>query len=160
MTPLLRGSSVALIQMALLLGIAGTYQVERIHDPHVFIETTPVDPNLPIRGRYLTLSAKVEMSAKQEVEQGVPIKVRLQSVNARLVATPDQQGDIMVLAMPCGQTRCYRLAEPLAYFIAEHAPDPSRSNQSLWVEASLPAHGMPRPISLATQDASGAFKRL
>jgi hypothetical protein len=45
------------------------------------------------------------------------------------------------------------LDEPLAYFIPEHVPDPSRrpAGEELWVELTLPRHGMPRPIRLGVK---------
>jgi hypothetical protein len=45
------------------------------------------------------------------------------------------------------------LAEPLAYFIPEHAPDPSRRapGEELWVEVTIPRAGAPRPIRLGVK---------
>lgn len=42
------------------------------------------------------------------------------------------------------------LDEPVAFFIPEHVPDPSRTlmGQPLWVEATIPKQGIPRPIAL------------
>jgi hypothetical protein len=42
------------------------------------------------------------------------------------------------------------LAEAVAYFIPEHAADPTRLQQGeeLWAEVSVPASGPPRPIRL------------
>ena len=45
------------------------------------------------------------------------------------------------------------LVEPVAYFIPEHVPDPSRRlpGEELWVEVTLPKQGGPRPIRLAVK---------
>jgi hypothetical protein len=42
------------------------------------------------------------------------------------------------------------LAEPVAFFIPEHATDPSRrrNEEELWVEVTVPRRGPPRPIRL------------
>lgn len=40
--------------------------------------------------------------------------------------------------------------EPVAFFIPEHVPDPSRraADEELWVEVTVPRKGPPRPIRL------------
>ena len=50
----------------------------------------------------------------------------------------------------CGDEDCWQLAGPLAYFIPEHAVDPSRTRpgETLWAEVTLPPTGAPRPIRL------------
>ena len=47
--------------------------------------------------------------------------------------------------------------EPLAYFIPEHAVDPSRAKpgEALWVEASIPPQGPPRPLGLGRKTPEG-----
>jgi hypothetical protein len=48
-----------------------------------------------------------------------------------------------------------RLQEPVAYFIPEHVPDPSRraAGEELWVEVTVPKKGPPRPIRLGVKKA-------
>jgi hypothetical protein len=43
------------------------------------------------------------------------------------------------------------LMEPVAFFLPEHAMDPSvhRAGDELWIEVSVPKTGPPRPIQLA-----------
>ncbi len=43
--------------------------------------------------------------------------------------------------------------EPVAFFIPEHVPDPSRRpvGEELWVEVSIPKSGPPRPIRLGVK---------
>jgi hypothetical protein len=46
---------------------------------------------------------------------------------------------------------CALLFPPVAFFISDKADDPSRHllpGQELWVEATIPPHGHPRPIRL------------
>jgi uncharacterized membrane-anchored protein len=44
------------------------------------------------------------------------------------------------------------LNRPLAYFIAEHAEDPSQQRgKDLWVEVTVPPEGAPRPIRIAAR---------
>jgi len=45
------------------------------------------------------------------------------------------------------------LAEPVAFFIPEHIPDPSRrqEGEELWAEVTIPKKGLPRPIRLGVK---------
>jgi hypothetical protein len=45
------------------------------------------------------------------------------------------------------------LAEPVAFFIPEHIPDPSRrqEGEELWAEVTIPKKGPPRPIRLGVK---------
>jgi hypothetical protein len=44
----------------------------------------------------------------------------------------------------------WMLARPVAFFLSQHAPDPTRGVQpgELWVEVTIPREGSPRPIRL------------
>jgi len=99
-----RGGAVALLQCLMVLSVAGKYALDRERLPRVWVQAAPVDPNLPLRGRYLRLHL---------------------------------QGRL----------------EPAAFFIPEHAADPSRRapGEELWVECSVPEKGSPRPIRLAVK---------
>ncbi len=120
MTPLHRGILVAVAQCLIVLSLAGKYAVDRERLPRVWFKTAPVDPNMPIRGRYVSLRLIVD---GPESIKGVTIIRR---------------GNEWVLV------------PPVAFFIPEHAKDPSRRlpGEELWVQASLPKSGMPRPVQL------------
>ena len=49
------------------------------------------------------------------------------------------------------------LAEPVAFFIPEHVPDPLRrqEDEELWVEVTIPKKGPPRPIRLGVKKSDG-----
>jgi hypothetical protein len=49
------------------------------------------------------------------------------------------------------------LVEPVAFFITEHIPDPSRrqEGEELWVEVTIPKKGPPRPIRLGVKKGDG-----
>ena len=106
MKRLYRGIAVALLQCLIVLSLAGKYAIDRERLPRVWARALPADPNLPIRGRYVSL--------------------RLEG---------------------------WTLREPVAFFIPEHVPDPSRrsTGEELWVEVSVPRSGPPRPIRLAVK---------
>lgn len=59
-------------------------------------------------------------------------------------------------------SRALFLSEPVAFFIPEHVPDPSRRppGEALWVEVTLPRKGPPRPIRLGVSKHGGAITPL
>lgn len=68
-------------------------------------------------------------------DPSLPIRGRY--VSLRLIGLPQQ----------------YSPERPVAYFIPEHVADPSRraAGEELWVEATLPPKGPPRPIQLGVK---------
>ncbi len=146
MKPLYRGLLVGAIQCAMVLAIAGKYEVERASLPRVWVNATPVDPNLPLRGRYVSLRLQVDVPPGFT---GYYQPVRLRVEDSRLVATAS--------AAPTGltvshfQQRPWTLNEQVPFFIPESAADPSRlqPGEELWAEVSVPREGPPRPLRLA-----------
>jgi hypothetical protein len=106
MTPMIRGLLVTAIHLAIVSSLGGKLLYDRATRPRQWVHVGPVDPNLPIRGRY----------------------IRLQII-----------GD------PSGQQ--------IAFFIPEHAADPSfrPAGEELWAEVTLPRSGPPRPIRLGVK---------
>jgi hypothetical protein len=148
MKPVYRGMVVAALQCGLVLTVAGKYAMDRERLPRAWVRTAPVDPNLPIRGRYVSM--RLEVDGKPGImEWG---GVRLNVVDGRLVASPD--------ANPAGPVRAthwrmqsWALVEPVAFFINEHVADPSvrKPGEELWVEVSVPKKGPPRPLRLGVK---------
>ena len=140
-----RGIAVGVLQCLMVLSVAGKYAWDRERLPHAWAQAAPVDPNLPIRGRYISMRLYVECAscATQFAT------ARLSVAGDRLLATPDPAGAAHITP---GNTQ-WLLAEPVAYFIPEHVPDPSRrpAGEELWVEVSVPAKGAPRPIRLGVK---------
>ena len=54
-----------------------------------------------------------------------------------------------------------RLAQPVNFYIPEHAADPTRlkPGQELWIEVTVSPKGPPRPLQLALKN-NGAWKPL
>ena len=152
MRPLYRGIAVAVAQCLIVLSLAGKYAADRERLPRVWVKTAPVDPNLPVRGRYVSLRLVVDGPALT----GMFIAAGLSIENGRLVATPGVTG-VGIFRRRDDWT----LAEPVAFFIPEHAEDPSRRlpGEELWVEVSLPKSGMPRPLRLGVKK-DGVLKPL
>lgn len=55
LSPLMRGLALALAQVLIVSMLGAKLFVDRARYPRVWVETAPVDPNLPIRGRYVRL---------------------------------------------------------------------------------------------------------
>jgi len=149
-----RGLLLGAVQGLLLLSLAGTLVLQRWQRPRAWGVVTPLDPQLPIRGRYLELQLAVP--APDLAAQGT-IPIRLVALGGRLLARAAQQpGDSDVLLArvepgPRGMEAV--LLEPLAFFLPQAAADPSQGPDQapLWVEVTLPQRGSPRPIRLGRQ---------
>jgi hypothetical protein len=147
-----------------------------------------IDPELPMRGRYLSLQLTVDgcqstlPSAKaarfpRDINgaaiQG-PYMLRASAIfhadlrveNQRLLAfriEDDQHGTLgqEVSAWPGAACDAMRLDAPVDFYLAEHAQSqlPLKAGQELWIEVTLPPKGPPRPVQLALKE-NGAWKPL
>jgi hypothetical protein len=172
-----------LIQLAIVSSVAAKYLYQRWTCPRVWVRTVAFDPQLPMRGRYLSLQLVVDgcqstlPSAKAaafqrdingSAVQG-PFAVRAREIfhadlkveNNRLIALyirDDQNGTLgqAVSVLPGAACDAMRLETPVDFYIPEHASDPSRlkPGQELWIEVTVPPKGPPRPIQLALKDNS------
>ena len=153
----LSGASVALlvIQLALVSSIAAKYFYQRLACPRVWTRAAAYDPEMLMRGRYLSLKLTVDgcqstlPSASQAAMprnlDGVPVgsmysirspqmvqfPAQLKVVNNKLEAIriPDSDNrplGVIVEGMPGASCQDLRLAAPVDFYIAEHAADPSR----------------------------------
>jgi hypothetical protein len=178
----LSGASVALlvIQLALVCSVAAKYFYQRWSCPRVWTRTTAYDPELLMRGRYLSLQLMVDgcqstlPSAKQagfprDVNGaaiqgrymvrgtgivGFPAELKVADNKLWAIAIRDGEkrgAEEMVMASPGAPCDRMRLADPVNFYIAEHArsPLPLASGAELWIEVTLPPKGPPRPVQLA-----------
>ncbi|MFZ0426572.1 MAG: hypothetical protein WAO20_00525 [Acidobacteriota bacterium] len=167
-----RGLSLALIQVVIVASLGGKLLYDRAHYPRVWVKTAPVDPKLPIRGRYLRLGVVVDASAfpaddftlpasgegSASQSQPVPRQMhpgRLVLEHGRLVAEPAPSGeDASYLRLWRDDTGSWaQPLVPLAFFIPEHAPDPSirEQGETLWVEVTVTPSGGLRPLRLGVK---------
>ena len=107
-----------------------------------------VQRSLIVAGAHLALLSTVvgkygldRMQCSRQWFQAVPydpsVPLRGRYVSLRLLGLPQR----------------YSPERPVAFFIPEHVPDPSRraDDEQLWVEATLPPDGPPRPIQLGVK---------
>lgn len=146
MKPVYRGVLIGVLQCLMALSVAGKYAWERATLPRVWLNATPVDPSLPLRGRYISMHLRLDLPADFHAEYQ-PVRLRVE--NSHLVAEPvSQPTGLTVWRAPRGT---WQLNEPVAFFISESVPDPSllKPGEELWVEVSVPKSGPPRPLRLA-----------
>jgi uncharacterized membrane-anchored protein len=143
------------IQLALVSLIAAKYLYQRWTCPTVWTRAAAYDPEMLMRGRYLSLQLTVDgcqstlPSAAQAVflrdkngaaggttysinpSRSVEFPAKLKVDGNKLVAIRNPDDDnrpsgIMVSAMPGASCENMRIDAPVDFFIAEHAADPSR----------------------------------
>jgi hypothetical protein len=178
------------IQLALVSSIAARYLYQRWSCPRVWTRTVAYDPNLVMRGRYLSLRLTVDgckstlPSAFQATfprnidgttrpngfsvhwPQPVQFRANLKVQDNKLVAIRIPEADmrstgVMVTAWPGSSCENLRLDQPVNFYLAEHAanPTPVKPGQELWIEVTVPPQGPPRPIQLALKE-GGAWRPL
>jgi hypothetical protein len=163
--PVVRGLLVAALHIVIVASLGAKLLIDRSTRPRVWARTAPVDPDLPIRGRYVQLALEASPGAglalppASEPAAATRFSADMMAVDlivrdGRLEAVPSERSDSL-RARPGrrGGTSVVVLDQPLAFFIPEHVADPSRraADEELWVEVTLPKAGLPRPIRLGVK---------
>ncbi|HEX3744703.1 MAG TPA: hypothetical protein VHW09_12260 [Bryobacteraceae bacterium] len=148
MKPLYRGIAVAVLQSLIVLVAFGKYALDRELLPRVWAKAAPVDPNLPLRGRYLSMYLEVDLPSELTQTYG---SGRLIVRDGRLFVQPDNapfdsSSHVHIVRM----TGAWVLTPPVAFFVPEHAAESWRppAGKAYWVEVSVPPKGPPRPIRM------------
>ena len=101
-----------------------------------------------------------------QVEFPITFRANLKVEKGKLLAIRIPEADLKskgvnVSAMPGSTCDALRIDEPVDFYIAEHAADPTplKTGQELWIEVTVPPQGPPRPIQLALKQ-DGAWKPL
>lgn len=176
------GLTLLLIQLLLVVSVAGKYLYERETRPRVWVRATQFDPYLMLRGRYLALQLLVDAcslprdnahladwlkrTGTHKPEDAwvwdVSLAVDKGHLVPRLEEHPRNPEDVQQIRL-FGDVSCDRtpLSQSVLYFIPDSAksPLPSKPGEELWVEVTVPAKGPPRPTQLAISSAAG-FKPL
>lgn len=153
-SPVRRGLIVAALHVAIVSSLGVKLLIDRQTRPRVWARVAPVDPDLPVRGRYVRL--RVEGTLDQAAASGQAVSVTLAARDQGLVFVPENRTasrlHVLVSRDPTGRTAAV-LQQPIAFFIPEHVPDPSLRSpeEELWAEVTLPRRGAPRPIRLAVK---------
>lgn len=158
MTNLQKGLILAGAQLVLVASLAGKYAIDRARLPRVWAQTVAYDPSLPIRGRYVRVRLRLaagDVYGSPGNFRGEMHDVTLNVREGHLVAHPaDHRTGLHVSQWTTNLgEKVTVLVEPVAFFLPEHALDPSlhSAEEELWVEVTVPKTGPPRPIRLATK---------
>ena len=167
-----KGLVIAVVHVGLVASLGAKLHYDRRTRPRVWALAAPYDPNLPIRGRYVSLQLVVEPRGIREPKPGPGLQpsqsVILRIEGGRLVAeaNPQEHGydpsDLHVRFIQRQDQKLAALDNPVAFFITEHIPDPSRRppGEELWVEVTIPKKGPPRPIQLGVKKGDGPISPL
>lgn len=174
----------ALIVTVLHLLIVSSLGAKLLYDrqtrPRVWVQTVSYDPDLPIRGRYISLQLVVEPDAalKARIDKDLERQIEERKKQPNPPAVPYygagyydakiglQDGKLVVSASDSGEYYGDSVAwnrrptgeivvsysRPVLVFIPEHANIPTvRPPDQLWVEVTIPKKGPPRPIQLGVK---------
>lgn len=152
-----KGVAVAVLHLMIVLSLGGKLMYDRSHRPRVWVKTGSIDPDLPVRGRYLTLNVQVKAPWFQPKNNGYQREdVQLMAANGELVASKSDSPTRMSISSWPGRRLAsvspdgIFLDQPVAFFIPEHAQMPRlKAGEELWAEVTIPRKGPPRPIQLA-----------
>ncbi len=184
MKPLTKGIAVALIQVLIVCSLGAKLLYDRRTRPQGWFRAQRYDPNLPIRGRYLSLQIEVNDSrSPEEVEKKFGSEIQamenqqahynyrsmydfgrecgfIAMRDAGPIAEFDQSeawncDNLSFVRWKTGSENRLRLTEPILFFISDTAKDPTRlsTGEELWVQATIPQKGPPRPIALGVKKA-------
>ena len=155
-----KGIILAMLQLGIVASLAAKYAIDRARFPRAWARVRTYDPDLPIRGRYLSLQllvacdttgAAVPPDGLVSRDWWVPGKPRVEKGQLVADCSPSQKGPLIKREL-AGQVTA-TLIEPVLLFLPEHAQDPWQRARGgeLWVEVTVPAKGPPRPIRLAVK---------
>jgi hypothetical protein len=140
-----RGLLLAAVQVVLVLSLGAKLQYDRLTCPRVWVRIVPVDPNMPVRGRYLSFQVEAEARGRTSRTPDWPT-----------ITLSVEDGQLIARQVPGGSVRGVWngerviLSEPLAFFTPELPADTTMTPAAgeLWVEVTVPPKGPPRPIRL------------
>ena len=158
MSTLTKSLVVALIHILIVLSLGGKLLYDRQTRPRVWVRTRSVDPDLPIRGRYMALRLQVQAPWFQAKQNYVWNSVTLAADNGTLVANKSETSTGISVSFWGNRPNQPNQQPPselfldqgVLFFLPEHAEFPRLdAGEELWAEVTIPRKGPPRPIQLA-----------
>jgi hypothetical protein len=152
MKPVFKGVAIALVHVAIVSSLGAKLLIDRARCPRVWAKTVSYDPDLPIRGRYLTAQLEVSYPEAGKDKEFYSATVHLGIADGKLTATHDPTSEVEVRRAwrPQGTLGPLVVAEPVAFFLPEHydASRLSARDQEIWMEVTIPKQGPPRPLRI------------
>jgi GDYXXLXY protein len=175
------------IQLALVSSIAAKYLAQRSTSPHVWTRAVAYDPEMVLRGRYLSTQLTVDacgvklpiapantQSSPQNtlyfaddkglITMTLPVMIASEKdklVVKRIASREEHASQEIALrkGSSCGDAILWN---PVDFYLPEKAnsPLPLALDQQLWVEVTVPPTGPPRPLRLAIKTNDGKWQPL
>lgn len=155
LSPVAKGLIVGAIHVLLVASLGAKLLYDRHTHPRVWVQTQAFDPDLPIRGRYLSESLIVPGEGPFRELAVLSNRARLEVRSGQLVAVPADglRGEWVTLRKNSDGTVEATLQEPVLFFIPDTAKVPTlKPGQRVWVEVTVPAQGPPRPIRIGIKE--------
>src|SRR3990170_1305173 len=130
-----RGLIVAALHVAIVSSLGIKLLVDRQTRPRVWARVVPVDPDLPVRGRYVRLRIEGALADGAQAAQSVGVTPVVRDQALVFVPARGRRDGLVARSMPDASGRtAVVLDQPLAFFISEHVRDPSirASGEELW----------------------------
>lgn len=161
MSRLWKGILLGALQVLLVSSLGLKLVYDRATRPRVWVQVASYDPDLPIRGRYLVFSLQLPMEGFTPRDNPQPYtnalspdRCDLVLRNGTLTAVGDAEGEFPVTTRIVDGKPIALVNTQTPLFIPEHANvtiPRANSGEELWIEATIPRKGPPRPIRVATK---------
>jgi hypothetical protein len=158
-----KGLLLGALQIVLVLSLGAKLLYDRMTRPRVWVLAQVYDPELPIRGRYMSERLQMpteaftyaESSQKNWNEWAVNRQwAYLEVRDGKLFANAQGSGagEWVYLHKNADGTIVAFSDEPVLLFISDRAELPQmQRGQEIWVEVTVPAKGPPRPIRMGVK---------
>ena len=160
MTAVYKGLLLAAIQVVVVLSLGAKLLYDRQTRPRAWVQTEVYDPELPVRGRYVSERLRIPAQGFDYTESPRPNTsawylnrrwAYLTIRDGQLIAEAQgkESGVWIYLQKEKDGTLTGVTDEPVLLFISDAAKVPIvKVDQQIWVEVTIPKHGPPRPIQL------------
>jgi hypothetical protein len=164
MSGMRKGLILGAIQIVMVLSLGGKLLYERVTRPRVWVMSEAYDPELPIRGRYVSERLQMQAEGFEYVtpdRPGMDYYVNrkwayLQIRDNHLVAENRVAGlGMWIYVRKNAQGALTAVSdEPVLFFIPDKAQLPIlKAGEQMWVDVTLPIAGPPRPIRIGIKKA-------
>lgn len=155
--PLVSGLVVAAVHAAIVLSLGVQASIGRDRLPRAWVQAAPNAPSSRVHGRYLTLNLvpitdaglapRVDVIDGRTVSRRTPIALEARA--GRLVAHKAAASRVDLVRANTDAAAAM-IAPRVDYYLPAHTADPMPFLRAgtLWVEASVPTDGPPRPLRL------------
>lgn len=155
-----KGLLLGAVQLAIVCSLGAKLLYDRMTRPRVWVLSAVYDPDLPIRGRYLSERLQFPAEGFTYTKSDNPNSsdwflnrqwAYLEVRNGQLIAKPQGPGPgqwVNLHRNNDGSLIAF-CEQPVLLFIPDQAVMPGlKSGEQMWVEVTIPVKGPPRPIRI------------